>query len=86
MSLIGGGGGCLYVNKCGAKLKIENYAVFETTLKHYRGEIEPAVAFFKIHDSGSSCRVGFIRSTEYGGMDICTEWISNQVFRIGFVY
>ena len=61
------------MNKYGENLKIDDEVVFETTLMNHCGIIEPTIDVLKVYDSGSSCRVGFICSTEYGGMDIFTE-------------
>ena len=63
-----------------------NQVVFEEAMITYKSAVRPTVAVVKVYTNGKKCRMGFVESTEYGGIESCTAWLRGRSSRLGQLY
>ena len=86
MGLFKTNNGRCHDGKCGKYVMIGDSVVFEEAIIEYKGSAQPSVAVVKVHDDESRCRVGFVRTGDYGGINMCTRWLMSSKGIIGELY
>ena len=71
---------------CGAYIQPGETVVFEEADILFKGELRPSVAIRLLHIDDTSCRIGFVRSSECGDIDMCRRILCGREAKVGKIY